>query len=32
MKVLEAAKTDGVPPHQAADRIARERIAAASKA
>jgi leucine dehydrogenase len=29
--VLEAAKRDGVPPHQAADAIVRERLAAARK-
>jgi leucine dehydrogenase len=32
MRVLDAAKAEGVPPHQAADRIVRERIAAARKA
>lgn len=32
LKVLEAAKADGVPPHVAADRIVRARIAAARRA
>ena len=31
MKVLETAKAEGLTPHQAADRIVRERIAAAKK-
>ncbi len=31
LAVLEAAKRDGVPPHAAADRIARARIAAAKR-
>lgn len=32
LQVLEAAKADGVPPHVAADRIVRARIAAARRA
>lgn len=31
MRVLETAKAENVPPHQAADRIVRDRIAAAKK-
>jgi leucine dehydrogenase len=31
MRVLETAKSEGVTPHQAADRIVRERLAAARK-
>jgi leucine dehydrogenase len=31
MRVLESAKSQGVTPHQAADRIVRERLAAAKK-
>ena len=31
MRVLETAKSEGVPPHQAADAIVRERLAAARK-
>jgi leucine dehydrogenase len=31
MKVIEAAKANGVPPNEAADRIVRERLAAAQK-
>ena len=31
MKVLDIAKAENIPPHQAADRIVREKIAAARK-
>jgi leucine dehydrogenase len=31
LKLLESAKSEGVPPHQAADRIVRERLAAAKR-